>query len=56
MATRWGVPCGCICVYDTNGDSNTMTAHEVKCELHKDIDLTDLMAVLVNWCKSQQGE
>lgn len=56
MATRWGCPCGCITVYEVSGDTVTPQAHEVKCELHKDVTLENIISTLQLWCRDNPVE
>ena len=52
MATRWGVPCGCILVFDFDAKADKVlnVKSEKKCGAHSDVDDADLHAACTAFC------
>lgn len=59
MATRWGVPCGCILLFSIDGSGSVVdVSAENKCVTHADVADADLYNACTNFCieKAQQEQ
>lgn len=51
MATRWGVPCGCILVYEMVNDAMVVDRVENRCDLHAETPKALIVEACLKYCK-----